>query len=127
MVNHVQKAIDGLRQVRGQLAVELERVDNALAALGSGEARPKQARVTRPCCTKNEVTEIVAKLLDDNPVLTREEIEALAKDKASNDLGKSLSGFAMRLKEALTDPRFDEFEPNKYRLICDGRGLAVED
>ncbi|MEM6484907.1 MAG: hypothetical protein AAF662_07990 [Pseudomonadota bacterium] len=62
------------------------------------------------------MTEIVAKILCDNPVLTREEIETFAKDKASSELGKSLSGFAMRLKEALTDSLFAEFQLGRYRL-----------
>lgn len=78
MVNRVQKAIDGLSQVRAQLSDELECIDTALVALGARESKPKTARATKPCCTKNEVTEIVAKLLYDNPVLAREEIEALA-------------------------------------------------
>ena len=55
-------------------------------------------------------------MLTDNGMLSRSELEELAKDKLSNELGKSLSGFAMRFKEALADPQFLETSQGVYQL-----------
>lgn len=100
-MNSVQKAIEGLSQARKEASEELERIDAALAALRAGSGKSRTSRSTKPCCTKREVVDVVMQLLRDNGVLSRDELEGLAKDKLANDLGKSLSGFAMRLKEPL--------------------------
>lgn len=120
VIDYVQTAIDGLRQVRTQLIKQLDRVDAALAALGEGVSASKQPRSKKPCCTRSEVVEIIAGLLADNGALTKTEIEDLAEEKIKVDLGKSLSGFAMRLAEALVDPRFMEVAPGQYRLTSEG-------
>lgn len=116
MVNYEQKATDALRQVREQLTEQLDHIDAALAALGEGARSPKQSRRKKPCCTKSEVVEIIAGLLNDNGSLSRTELEELAKEKISRELGKNLSGFAMRFREALGEPQFSEFAPGEYLL-----------
>ncbi len=114
MTNQVQRAVEGLLGVKKTLEEELKRVDKALEALSGGS--PKRAG--KKCCTKREVIEVVVGLLRDNVQLTFDEIEGLAKDKIANERSKSLSGFAMRLKEALSDNLFVEIEPRLYALAA---------
>ena len=78
--------------------------------------RISRAKTSKACCTKSEVTSVVAGLLSDKGMLSRAELEELAKDKLSNQLGKSLSGFAMRFKEALGDAQFIEITPGTFQL-----------
>lgn len=117
MINYVQKATDALRQVREQLVEQLQRIDAALAALGESEQTHKEVRRKKPCCTKDEVVGIVAGLLNDNGLLSRTELEELAKEKLSRELGKNLSGFAMRFKETLKEPQFKEVTEGQYSLV----------
>lgn len=117
MANYVQMAVEAILLVRGQLIRQLEQIDASLAALGEGTTQKRSARSRKPCCTKDEVIEILAALLRDNGSLTRNELEELAKDEVSTVRQKSLSGFAMRLQEALADPQFQEVAPGEYRLI----------
>ena len=116
MANYVQKAIDGLKQVRDELAHQLERIDMALAALDEGVQKTRSTRSRKPCCNKDEVISILRELLRDNGSLSKSELEELAKDKLSNQFGKSLSGFAMRFKEALSNAEFTEVTPGVYQL-----------
>ena len=115
MGKYTDKAVTELRSVRSEVEQELSRIDEAIALLG-GVRETKKAKSTKPCCTKQEVVGVVERLLSDNETLTVAEIDGLAKDKFSREQNKSLSGFAMRLKEALADPRFTEFVPGQYRL-----------
>lgn len=121
MANYVQKAIDCLWLERGQLAERLTQVDAALTELGESVKRPKPARAGKPCCTKSEVLEVLTGLLRDNGPLSPDELEGLAKHKVTNDLGKSLSGFAMRFREALTDALIVDAGSGKLRLAADER------
>ena len=82
------------------------RLNAAIEALGSGRKKAKSTRRTKPCATKAEVVQIVMDLLKDNGSLSMEDLDGLAKDRLSRDLGKSLSGFGLRFREALADPRF---------------------
>lgn len=122
MATYEKRAEDSLRQIRSELVGELEKIDEALIPFERNPSMAKRSRPAKPCCTKHEVTEIVARLLCDKQTLDRGEIEARAKKQARDELGKNLSGFSMRLKEALTDPLFTEFEPGRFRLApIDGR------
>ncbi len=116
MYNDVREAVDGLRRLRRNLAEQIERIDAALAQLGEGAPKTRTGRSAKPCCTKSEVITLLTGLLRDNRALSRSDLEELAKEKITGDLGKSLSGYAMRLKEALAEPRFTEFAPGQYRL-----------
>lgn len=121
MDDYVRLAVESLQQVRDQLVNQLDRLDAALAALGPGKkaSRPPQAR--KPCCTKDDVITIVAGLLRDNGQLTLDELEGLAKGKIKDERQMSLSGFAMRFKEALADSRFREVGENIFALAtCSG-------
>jgi len=117
MINYVQKAIDVLRQGREQLVEQVQRIDAALAVFDECEPTHKEVRRKKPCCTKDEVVGIVAGLLNDNGLLSRTELEELAKEKLRRELGKNLSGFAMRFKESLKEPQFKEVAEGQYRLV----------
>lgn len=99
--------------------------DEALEEVAYYEALLEQPKASKParrpksgksCCTKKEVIEVLEGLLRDNGALSKAELEDLAKDKLGNELGKNLSGFAMRMKEALAGSRFMEVESGKYAL-----------
>ena len=119
MKNHLQHAIDSLRSERDMLLSQLERIDSAIASLDGKPSRAKSSRSSKPCCTKQEVIEIIEGLLRDNGQLTVTELEGLAKEKLSNELNKSLSGFAMRFKEAIREPKFVSNDSETYRLVND--------
>ncbi len=117
MNEHKEKAVAHLLEHRQELVSVLERVDMALAALEAKKpASNRSSRATKACCTKKEVIAIFTGLLRDNEELSVSELEELAKDQIVNERQKSLSGFAMRMKEALADSLFTEYAPGKYRL-----------
>lgn len=124
MGNHLQKSIDSLHQARELLTIELDRIEAALRALGGAKTVSRSHRVTKPCCTKSDVIEIVRSLLEQRPNLPRHEIEKLAKEKASKEQGKSLSGFAMRFTEALADPSLADVLTVKMQTAGTDNGSA---
>lgn len=105
--------------LRGLIKEARDEIEDYEGMLESGCKRKSSKRTgksSKPCCTKNEVIEVFTILLTDNETLTPDELEGLAKDKLQGDLGKSLSGFAMRQREALSDPRFVMTQDGDYRL-----------
>lgn len=95
-----------LRSELGAIDDKRNRMIAAVEALGLGRKKAKSTRRSKPCATKVEVVQILVDLLKDNCSLSTEDLDGLAKDRVSRDLGKSLSGFGLRFKEALADPRF---------------------
>ncbi|MCA8998765.1 MAG: hypothetical protein KDA80_17330 [Planctomycetaceae bacterium] len=95
-----------LRTLLADVEDQSARLTAALAALTAGHSKSRTAKRGKPCATKQEVATILVGLLEDNGSLTVDDLEGLAKDKLSNQLGKSLSGFRLRYQEALADPRF---------------------
>ena len=94
---------------------------------GSGAAKStKRTRASKPCCTKEEVIQVLVGLLRDNGALSRDELEELAKHKLSRERGRNLSGFAMRFREALGDGPFHEARDNVFELRSTGAALGDE-
>lgn len=96
-------------RLKGQLASVEEqsaRLRAALEALGGGPPKAKPPKRGRPCAKKAEVLEIVTKLVRENGVVPVDDLEGLAKETVSSELGRSLSGFGLRFRESLADPRF---------------------
>ncbi len=124
-----------VKSLRTQLAVAEEDVSRVVTALNALEQKPAKKgvkktsptgpRVGKPCCTKKEVIAILSVLLRDNGALTRVELGDLAKDKLIHEHHKSLSGFAMRFKEALADAQFHETSPGTYELVLGQKPFAV--
>ena len=100
---------------------QLKRVEGALSALGvkptaNGTEKKKAA-------TKIEVTQIVEALLKDHGVVEEENLKAFVEQKLK-EAGKSFIGLALRLKEALKDPRFVD-SPAGYRLADETEGTGT--
>jgi len=121
-IDKKSKAIVSLGEKLKTEKVELAQLRKARQAIEGVVSEPsassKQSKSSKPCCNKQEVIAILDGLLRDNGSLTKSELESLAKDKLSNDLNKSLSGFAMRLKEALAETQFREISPGTYELAA---------
>lgn len=106
-----------------RLQGELQAVDEkrrrltaAIEALSTGGKKFRSSKRTKPCSTKAEVIQILSQLLSDNGSLALDDLEGLAKDRLANELGKSLSGFGLRMKEALSDSRFVRRSDGHYGL-----------
>lgn len=81
------------------------RLEAALKALQASWAG-KGAKSAKPCARKETVMEVCLAIVRDNAPISKADLEALAKDKISNDLGMSLSGVKLRLRECLASDAF---------------------
>jgi len=119
MANYAKKAIDLLQKVRQELKEQLEQIEAAIVALGGSV----NAKTKKPCCDKNEVIEILTKLLQENGSLTLKELDELARDNIANQRNKSLSMYANLFKKALADPQFAEVAPGTFALVTENGQL----
>ncbi len=95
-----------LRTDLAELKEERQKLEAALLALGGGPAKAKPAKRGKPCITKQEVTALVTKLVRDKGPMTKQALETLAQERLAEDGQRSLSGFSLRLREALQGPEF---------------------
>ena len=103
---------NALRCELTSLENELARIDAALAAL-AGTTQPtltakhgkKETRKSAaPSATKALVTDLILQVLSTNSVIQVQDLKSLVERKLI-ERGHNRNGYAMRFKEALTDPR----------------------
>ena len=93
----LEASLSAINETRKRLRAAL----NALAGT-NGRGRSKQAK---KCVTKDMVIKLAEQLVRDNERLQRSDLEQLLQHKIQEQ-NYSLSGFALRLNEALATPRF---------------------
>lgn len=107
---------DRLQQEQSAIDEKRKRLIAAIEALGGKPQKIRSSKRSKPCAKKAEVLQIMTELLQDNGELSIDDLAGLAKDRLSNEMGRSLSGFSLRQKEALTDPRFVLGHDGRYGL-----------
>ena len=93
---------------------DLKRVRGALSALGE---KPAAKAGGKPAATKKDVVQAVSHVLENHEVVAHDDIRRGVEAQLA-DRGKSRQGLALRLEEALKDPRFVN-TPSGYRLASD--------
>ena len=119
----LNKQLERLHSEVSVLEEQRSRLTAAIEALSGGAKKGRAPKRGKPCTTKAEVIQILSQLLQDNHSLAPEDLEGLAKDRLSRELGKSLSGFSLRWKQALRDPRFVLRSDGQYEL-AEGSSIA---
>lgn len=115
----------GLRDQVAQGEAELKRVRKALSALVSKSTAKGKAR--RPAANGLDVCKAIAAVLEDQGAVAEADLKTMTEERITSD-GKSLQGFALRFREALTDSQRFENTPGGYRLAGnegDGNDLVL--
>lgn len=84
----------------------LEAARIALAGTKSGKAK-SGGKERKPAANKTTVMKVCLDIATQNSPIAKADLEELAKDKLSDDLGFSLTGVQLRLRECLADDAFD--------------------
>jgi hypothetical protein len=100
----------------------MKQLEAALKVLQPGRVgRGKASRGdARPCARKSDVHEVCKALVLQNGSILKADLEELAKEKLSMELGFSLSGFGLRFKEVLASPSFDCDESDNVSIAKGG-------
>lgn len=94
---------------------QMARLTAALRALRGGKAQPRAAKPGKSYATKRDVEKAVFALLGQQTEIPLKKLEGEVKRQLSDNLQKSLSGFGLRFREVLDDPRL-EVNGNLCRL-----------
>lgn len=84
---------------------QLEAALKALTPQKGSRSRANQGG-PKPCACKADVHAVCHAFVKTNPLIFKDELAALAKDKLANELGFSLSGFGLRFAEVLGTDEF---------------------
>lgn len=104
-------------------AIELSKkqLEAALKALQSGRSRGKANRgAPKPCARKSDVHDVCKTLVEENGSIPKADLEELAKEKLSLDMGFSLSGFGLRFGEVMSTATFSTDEAGRVSIANGG-------
>lgn len=116
LLSELEPLKQAYEQTKTQLeAIELSKkqLEAALKALQNGRGRSKASRgAPKPCARKSDVHDVCKAIVAENPNIPKADLEELAKEKLSLELGFNLSGFGLRFREVLSSGTFivDEAE-----------------
>ena len=97
----IKERLDEINQAKAPLEAALKALEP------SKKSKPKAARkASKPCARKADVRDVCLALVKENPAINQSELKELAKDKLASDLGFSLSGVSLRLRECLSSDMF---------------------
>jgi hypothetical protein len=124
MIQQLAPFVEELLSVHKQLLTEKQELETKLRGIDLGiqqvegalsvwNVKPKKAKVSNRSrkagnyTNKQEVLEIMVRLVRENGPLSHDDLQGLAKSKLS-EMGKSLSGFGLHFKNAMIDPEFQQ-------------------
>lgn len=93
----------------------LEAARVALSGTKSGKAK-SGGKERKPSANKSTVMKVCLDIARQNAPISKDDLEALAKDKLSDGLNFSLTGVQLRLKECLADDAFNIAEDDMVSL-----------
>ena len=100
----LRESLTVLKRELARIEVALTRVNGALNALrGSGKGKTMR----RPAANKLDVIELIEAVLREQQRLSRSDLKQVVEQRVIAG-GKSRMGFALRFKEALSEPQFVE-------------------
>ncbi len=107
--------LEPLEQKEAELQNQIDEVRESIAPLKAAlkeltpnkKNKPKTTRKdAKPCAKKQDVQAVCLALVADNPSITKEELEGLAKHKLVEELGFSRNGLALQLNKHLSSDAF---------------------
>lgn len=118
-VTHAREAIEQQLEPLAKEVAELEdrlleirqtktQLEAALKALSGSKAakKAKPRKQSKPFACKEQVMAVCQTIVRENQPILRVDLEELAKDKLGKDMGFSLSGVQLRLRECLASSTF---------------------
>lgn len=129
-----QTALAAIELQLEPIYIEVAETTELLKTLQNSKARLEAARVAltgnkagkaksgtkdrKPSANKTTVMKVCLDIATQNDPITKEDLEQLAKDKLSDDLGFSLTGVQLRLRECLADDAFDITDDDMVSLAA---------
>jgi hypothetical protein len=104
--------MEGLRRELQEVAANVRRVSRAAAALQKMQSATKPRQ--KAAVGKRDVVHQIVRVLRERDVLEVDALRHAVEDRVRGE-GKSLTGFALRFKEALCDEQFEK-RADGYRL-----------
>ena len=120
----LRREVDELEGRLSEIHCSKRKLEAALKALTGKTANSgdKRRKATKPCAKKDTVLDVCLAIVRDNEPIPIADLELLAKDKIGKDLGYSLSGVQLRLKECLSSASFSVSEDDKVSLTTINSG-----
>lgn len=114
----ILRRIEKANAILGRLKQSKVGLEAALKALTDHETKSKKRnrKPPKPCATKEEVMKVCTSIAALKPALNKPDFESKVKAKLSSELGYSLSGVQLRLRECLASRRIQISEEGLVSL-----------
>ncbi len=127
--------LNPLERKEAELQNQIDEVHQSIAPLKAAlkeltPSRKNKLKATRkdakPCAKKPDVQAVCLALVEDNPSITKEELEELAKHKLVEELGFSRNGLALQLNKYLSSDVFVVAADGAVAIASAAAPIAIE-
>lgn len=101
-----------------------QQIEAALKALAPTKPKPSRKSAKR-CARQSDVHSVCLALVEANPSIPKDDLEALARQKLSSEMGFSLSGFGLRFSEIMESSSFVVTQSGSVTLLARDTGTGA--